>query len=695
MTRLALLFCLFASISLASAQPPPQTIVSETRKLHDSSLIGARYQFKGTVILIAKLDVWIIHFEDKTGLHTISVKPERLKSPITPGDEIEISGTIDAPPDMPTENCTVRILHHGPPPQPTVLTHSDVVNGKALNQYVRIKGVIRDAFRDEIDPDWLFFVLNIGGTMLNVTCPYGALTHDPDAYIGQEVVATGIIGNNSSTRKFSDVVLVLSGTDDIRVIDQKDPFDAPILETMQSKRSFRLEDMGRRRISGFVMAHWRDHAFLLNTDDGLFAIVQIQNGALPACDCHVTVSGLPETDYYRLIISRAVWRPEPTEISAPTLSYRDISPSGILKDELGRLKVDTAAHGQPIRITGIVRHLPSESSNDHQVFIETDGHLISIDIDHIPEFVHGLQLDCFISVSGICLLEYDNNAIPGRFPRIRGFRIVPRSTDDIRILARPSWWSPARLLTLLGFVFAILIGIVVWNISLNRRAKAKGKELADEQIAHVMSELKVNERTRLAVDLHDSMSQTLSGVSMELDAVKDLAGSADQTLNKHLSFAARAIDNCRIELKNCLWDLRSQALDEEDINEAIRKTLHPSIHDDIVTIRFNVPRNRLSDNTMHAILRIIRELVSNAVRHGSATSIKVAGAFEDNTLLFSVADNGCGFDPNNCPGVSQAHFGLEGIRERIEKLDGEVRIASSPATGTKITISIPAPDQQH
>jgi signal transduction histidine kinase len=101
-----------------------------------------------------------------------------------------------------------------------------------------------------------------------------------------------------------------------------------------------------------------------------------------------------------------------------------------------------------------------------------------------------------------------------------------------------------------------------------------------------------------------------------------------------------------------------------------------------------VSRERLSDNTAHGILRIIRELASNAVRHGGATEIRIAGSIEKDRLLFSVSDNGCGFDPENHPGVADGHYGLQGIQDRIDGFEGEMAIKSTVGEGTKATISI-------
>ena len=203
------------------------------------------------------------------------------------------------------------------------------------------------------------------------------------------------------------------------------------------------------------------------------------------------------------------------------------------------------------------------------------------------------------------------------------------------------------------------------------------------------------ERTRLAIELHDSLAQNLTGVALELQTVRETVRDDTETAVTHLETADRSLKSCREELRNCLRDLRSEALETADVNAAIRMTLDPHTADANVTIRFNVPRERLTDNTMHALLRIIRELVLNAVRHGHATVIKVAGAIEDGKLLFSVADNGCGFDVENRPGLREGHFGLQGVHDRIHGFEGEMEIKSTIGCGTKVTLALTLPKEDN
>ena len=129
------------------------------------------------------------------------------------------------------------------------------------------------------------------------------------------------------------------------------------------------------------------------------------------------------------------------------------------------------------------------------------------------------------------------------------------------------------------------------------------------------------------------------------------------------------------------------------MNTAILRTLQPHVNDSRIAVRFNVPRAKISDNTAHALLRVIRELVINAIRHGNATAVRVAGSLDPDVLRCSVTDNGSGFDPETAPGVLQGHFGIQGMRERIDELGGTLTLDSAPGKGAKATITIPLPKE--
>ncbi|MBQ6247071.1 MAG: sensor histidine kinase, partial [Kiritimatiellae bacterium] len=219
-------------------------------------------------------------------------------------------------------------------------------------------------------------------------------------------------------------------------------------------------------------------------------------------------------------------------------------------------------------------------------------------------------------------------------------------------------------------------------------AERRGRALLREQLDGAKNRLKVAERTRLAVELHDSLSQSLTGVSFEIKTALNLVADDAEAAVRHLGLASKTLLFCRNELRNCIWELRSQALEARRMDDAIRQTLRPHLGQAELNVRFNVPRRRLSDDTAHALLRIIRELASNAVRHGHATRIQIAGCLEADKIVFSVADNGCGFDPVLSPGVNEGHFGLQGVRERVASQGGSINIESRRSAGTRIVVSL-------
>ena len=124
------------------------------------------------------------------------------------------------------------------------------------------------------------------------------------------------------------------------------------------------------------------------------------------------------------------------------------------------------------------------------------------------------------------------------------------------------------------------------------------------------------------------------------------------------------------------------------MDAAIRLSVAPVIGDAELTVRFNVPRERITDASAHAIIRIVRELASNAVRHGSARKVKIAGTIDEGMLMFSVTDDGCGFVVEQAPGIDECHFGLQGIRERVARFQGELKIESTPGKGTHVAVTI-------
>ena len=150
--------------------------------------------------------------------------------------------------------------------------------------------------------------------------------------------------------------------------------------------------------------------------------------------------------------------------------------------------------------------------------------------------------------------------------------------------------------------------------------------------------------------------------------------------------AKRILASCRRELRNCLWDLRSHAMDAANLADAVRETIAPHLGDRRAVIDLDIPSAALSEELRHAALRIIREATANAIRHGRATTVAISGELSGKTLSFTIVDDGRGFDPSVAQGSATGHFGLLGMRERARAFNGSVSIASTPGSGTEISV---------
>ena len=355
---------------------------------------------------------------------------------------------------------------------------------------------------------------------------------------------------------------------------------------------------------------------------------------------------------------------------------------------MGHYEIKADLHGKAISMRGIVTGVPSVGMNDGIVRLQCGDFAMAVDASATPDAIKSLEIGCEAEISGTCIVKTDSWHPNEPLPRIRDVVLVVRGPSDVKILAPPPWWTPGRFLVLVAVLLAALVAFILWNVLLRRLADKRGRELMRTRLSQEESKLKVQERTRIAVELHDTIAQNLTGVSLEIDSAEQLAAKDPDAMMKHLGMAARTLQSCRNELRNCLWDLRSRALEEADLNEAIRRTVTPLVSDVDLAIRFNVPRKALSDDIAHVLMRIVRELVQNAVRHGNASQVKIAGSLDGTILRFSVSDNGRGFDPATRPGVMQGHFGLQGIHERVNQLNGELSIESAPGKGAKVSASL-------
>ena len=584
---------------------------------------------------------------------------------------------------------SAEFLRHESAPEPLKVSANDFLSGKFPFRHVMLDGIMRNVLRDEIDPNYIYFILECGDervfAVLAANEDVGVLA---ERFLNAHVTMTGCCSRDADSRAYCDYFLNLCSTKDITVRERlaDDPFAVKDIADTISMTPKTISTLGRRRATGSVLAVWSTDKALIKAEKGWPVLVTFAQGVLPVPGSAIEVSGYPETDIYNINLTRAVWRPTEPETNTCRSVLRT-SPAGLTSDASGRPRLDAHTHAKWVELGGLVKRI-RHGKDDETIFaLEDGGHSVDVLVTDRSAALP-LAEGCRVRVIGVCVMEKEPWRPNSIIPRITGISIVVNDPKDIRILSRPSWWTPARLVLVIAALLAALGLILVWNFALRLLVARRSRQLFKAEIAKVDAQLRIDERTRLAAELHDSVAQNLSGVSLQIDAAERLLDGERDRLAEKLHLASIALKSSRIELRNCLWDLRNQALDKPDMNAAILKTLAPHLGDTRLTVRFNIRRALISDNTAHAILRIIRELVSNAIRHGQAKTIRIAGGRDGGRILFSVRDDGCGFDPDAVPGMRQGHFGLSGIRERIRKLNGTLEITSSPGTGAKFTISL-------
>jgi hypothetical protein len=244
-----------------------------------------------------------------------------------------------------------------------------------------------------------------------------------------------------------------------------------------------------------------------------------------------------------------------------------------------------------------------------------------------------------IEVTGICNMSFLSISPHTDYSNIAGIEIIPGDEHGIKTISQRPWWTPARFTLVATVLLILLLGTLIWNRALKRLADRRGRALFRERIAHATAELRVAERTRLAIELHDSIAQSLTGVAFHVTAADKALKSGKETAMRHIGTATKILQHSRVDLRRCIWDLRNDALELDDFSEAIRRTVMPVLDDAEADIDFHIPRKRMSDSTAHTILSVIRELTSNSVRHGKSRNVFVRGKTENGCLIFSVQDN--------------------------------------------------------
>jgi two-component system NarL family sensor kinase len=198
----------------------------------------------------------------------------------------------------------------------------------------------------------------------------------------------------------------------------------------------------------------------------------------------------------------------------------------------------------------------------------------------------------------------------------------------------------------------------------------------------------VEERNRLARELHDTLAQGMTAVGLQMESVDALL-EADASASRARKSLARALALNRANLadvRRSVLDLRARALDGRSLAQAIQalaqhRTGPPALSATVVG--GNQP---LPPALEIGLYRIVSEALTNAERHAHAQHVRVRLTITPEQVRCTISDDGAGFEPEVVP---EGHFGLLGINERTKLLGGKLHLASAPGRGTRLSVSVP------
>ena len=641
-------------------------------------IFAALFTYRGTVVLPHDPATGLVGISHTNGAVYGSTTIKMPNPPVLePGQIVSVLEDIRKTGRRTDRFITnVQIVGKRLPPTFTPVTAKALNGGKAVGQLVSFKGIVQDVFRDDIDDRFIFASISDGDSLVF----WAGACKDSDGelgnLIGAEVEASGfaVSGDFTARRNFGPSI-VSTSMKSLAVLSRpaKDLFDAPDMAGIEHVPPSDIAFRPRHRTSGQVLSVLDSRTFLIRRANDMFATVHLAFEGTPGLGDFVDVVGYPESDLYTINIARAAWRKSKT----PPCPYTPESPAEytmakIFRDVAGVTTPNAQLHGKLLKIRGTVRRLPLPDDPVNTALVEFDGYFLEISPGLSTHLFDGLEIGSTVAITGIAFIEKEHWRPHLRIPRILRTTLVPRGPEDIEVVSRPPFWTPLKFLALTTALIAALVAALLRNRTMRH-----------------LSEERIKERTRLAAELHDPIAQNLTGAAIQLETAEALADNGPAGLKRILASAVKIMHVSREELRDCIWDLRNHTLDEKRFEDALRRTLLPHLCGTRLKIRFPVNRADVSDRSAHAAVSVTRELVSNSIHHGHPNLISIAGALESGKVIFSVSDDGVGFDVEDAPGPRDGHFGLSGIRERVRKLGGMFSIKSKPGLGTKATITLP------
>jgi signal transduction histidine kinase len=559
----------------------------------------------------------------------------------------------------------LRVLGKGELPKPKLFSFSELENGQQDSQWAEVRGIVRSAAVDRSSWQEPALALRVASERgeFNVRVP---IAHEQDfsSWVDSEVLIEGVCGSlYNINRQLTGILFYVPRLSFIRL-------EAPAREVpLSDLLRFAPADGTRHRVRvrGTVGYQQQGNALFLQSQGKGLRVLSQQNTRLDIGDL-VDVLGFPATGESAPILEDAVFHrlghegaPQPLKLNLDVpweqfdgavvttdakLLNRQLQPDGLLL---------MLQHGD----TFFNATMPAGAS---------------------AERVLSIPRNSDVQVTGICLVRSG-----GLWQIPQSFRLLLRAPQDVVVLKTPSWWNPSHTLWLLGITAGVLMAVMVWVVVLGRRLQ--------EQMTIIRQKLRsgavLEERNRIARELHDTLEQELAGITMQLDLATDCFQKAPRVAQQALETARDMSRHSMVEARRSVWDLRCQLLQDGDLVSALKQIVEPLVPRGQAKVDFKIQGSpvRLPGAVEMNLLRIGQEAVANALKHGCARAVSIELWYSAASVYLAVSDDGQGFPSGQSSPAG--HFGLLDMRERAQSMGSVLRIESEPGQGTRITVEVP------
>jgi len=637
----------------------------------------------------------------------------------SPGDLVSVTGETMSGGYAPCiDNPLWKKIGTAALPEAKTPTIERFMAGNEDSQFIEMTGIVRAAFTNW---DRLGVQLETAGYRYRAFSPIPPGL-DPNSLIGARVriKGTAAVSFNPELRHFLTIVVYAPMVSDFVVEEPAagDPFDDPLtplngIAQYQNKPSV----SGRIHVKGIVTYQRPgEDIFLQHTNIGL-QVKSIQPITLAPGDV-VEAVGFPGIQNFLPVLEDAVVKKiDGLHSNAPPTLVTNVAR---LQNGLNNASFITMEAKLLDRLTRSVKSW-GPGANDPRIVLvlQTSNLVFTAEKEGAAEdsFLTSIPIGSILKINGVCQLQTDE------FGKTKSMQLLLRSSRDVRVLKQPSWMTAQRLLAILTVSLVVILIASTWIVMISRRnsilkqlihereldrkelqkahdtlewrVKERTRQLKVQITARKEADLQskavLSERTRLAKELHDTIEQTMTGVTLQLNAVAKLLSQNPDTAGHHLGLARNMVRTTRVDLRRSIWDLRTRELEQFDLPAALLVSGNQIA--DGASMRIEIENEGeirpLPEIIEENILRIGQEAITNAVKHSGASQLQLRLAFRGEYVSLTVQDNGNGFTPETCAGPNEGHFGLLGMSERVKRLSGKISILSAPGKGTTIRVEIP------